>query len=864
MAEGEDMQTFTSIMDALVRISTSMKNMEKELLCPVCQEMYKQPLVLPCTHSVCQACAREVLGQQGYIGHGGDPSSEPTSPASTPSTRSPRLSRRTLPKPDRLDRLLKSGFGTYPGRKRGALHPQVIMFPCPACQGDVELGERGLAGLFRNLTLERVVERYRQSVSVGGAILCQLCKPPPLEATKGCTECRATFCNECFKLFHPWGTQKAQHEPTLPTLSFRPKGLMCPDHKEEVTHYCKTCQRLVCQLCRVRRTHSGHKITPVLSAYQALKDKLTKSLTYILGNQDTVQTQICELEETVRHTEVSGQQAKEEVSQLVRGLGAVLEEKRASLLQAIEECQQERLARLSAQIQEHRSLLDGSGLVGYAQEVLKETDQPCFVQAAKQLHNRISRATEALQTFRPAASSSFRHCQLDVGREMKLLTELNFLRVPEAPVIDTQRTFAYDQIFLCWRLPPHSPPAWHYTIEFRRTDVPAQPGPTRWQRREEVRGTSALLENPDTGSVYVLRVRGCNKAGYGEYSEDVHLHTPPAPVLHFFLDGRWGTSRERLAISKDQRAVRSVPGLPLLLAAERLLTGCHLSVDVVLGDVAVTQGRSYWACAVDPASYLVKVRPGQWTRQRCRGRHRGGVAALRFPDHRHGQDPAGGWGQLERGADREGRPGGQLHGAPAAPPGHLPGLREGSCFLPGCRVLPRAPGVPPGLLGPCVPCLLLHRGWRSTATGARGHQAREEGHHWGLRQAGLTLPGLCGASGSWVLSLVASPSSSSSHVVLSRPLSVFPRPFLTKGLSSAHLSGCPPFSLLPVNPGSCPHHVSAPCAALGILPESWRQPLPHPCPVLPPQAGWEGRHPEHWACSPALPSALPSSLPHPC
>lgn len=87
-------------------------------------------------------------------------------------------------------------------------------------------------------------------------------------------------------------------------------------------------------------------------------------------------------------------------------------------------------------------------------------------------------------------------------------------------------------------------------------------------------------------------------------------HPPPTPVLHFFLDGRWGTSRERLTISKDQRAVRSVPGLPLLLAAERLLTGCHLSVDVVLGDVAVTQGRSYWACAVDPASYLVKVGVG--------------------------------------------------------------------------------------------------------------------------------------------------------------------------------------------------------------------------------------------------------------
>lgn len=110
-----------------------MKNMEKELLCPVCQEMYKQPLVLPCTHNVCQACAREVLGQQGYIGHGGDPSSEPTSPASTPSTRSPRLSRRTLPKPDRLDRLLKSGGA-------GSCGVGVGMLGCPSrCGASVSL-----------------------------------------------------------------------------------------------------------------------------------------------------------------------------------------------------------------------------------------------------------------------------------------------------------------------------------------------------------------------------------------------------------------------------------------------------------------------------------------------------------------------------------------------------------------------------------------------------------------------------------------------------------------------------------------------------------------------------------------------------
>lgn len=89
---------------------------------------------------------------------------------------------------------------------------------------------------------------------------------------------------------------------------------------------------------------------------------------------------------------MNGSQAKEEVSQLIQGLCAILEEKRATLLQAIEECQQERLASLHCQIQEHQAMLENSGMVGYAQEVLKETDHPCFVQAAKQLHNRYQAA----------------------------------------------------------------------------------------------------------------------------------------------------------------------------------------------------------------------------------------------------------------------------------------------------------------------------------------------------------------------------------------------------------------------------------------------------------------------------------------
>ncbi|XP_064204656.1 tripartite motif-containing protein 46-like isoform X2 [Anguilla rostrata] len=622
MEEGE-FKAFASIMDALVRISSNMKSMERELRCPVCTELVKQPIVLPCQHSVCLLCASGVLVQNGYPAPDLPP--EPNSPASTPNTRSPRQARRPAPKADRVDRVLRAGFGTYPGRRRKEGPPPVVLFPCPPCQREVELGERGLADCLRNLTLERIVERYRHTVSLGSvAVMCQFCKPPQaLEATKGCADCRSSFCNECFKLYHPWGTPRAQHEHVLPTLNFRPKVLSCPEHEQErLQFYCKSCQRLLCSLCKLRRAHTGHRVTPVAHAYQTLKDKITKAINYILANQDTVQAQMTQLENAITQTEVNSGSTRDQLARCVRELGAALDERQGALGQAVEGARLRRVEALAAQVTERRSLLEHAGLLAFSQELLKETDPPCFVQAARLTHSRLTRAVESLQCFSLAADPSFRHFQLDVSRELKLLGNMDFIRAPLAPVIDTQRTLAYDQLFLCWRLPQDSAPAWHFSVEFRRRGAGlrggsgigggvrgragAGGGRGGWHRLEEVGGTSAVIDRLEMNSVYVLRVRGCNKAGFGEYSEEVYLHTPPAPVLSFSLDPRWGPHAERLVLSKEQRCARSVPGLSLLQAADRALTSCHLTADLLVGDMAVTQGRHYWACSVEPGSYLVK------------------------------------------------------------------------------------------------------------------------------------------------------------------------------------------------------------------------------------------------------------------
>uniref|UniRef100_A0A671MGJ4 Tripartite motif-containing protein 46-like n=1 Tax=Sinocyclocheilus anshuiensis TaxID=1608454 RepID=A0A671MGJ4_9TELE len=552
---------------------SNMKSMEQELLCPVCKDIVKQPIVLPCLHSVCLMCASEVLVQSGYPQPELPP--EPNSPASTPNMRSPRQLRRPMPKSDRVDRLLRSGSGTYPGRRRKEGPPLVMLFHCAPCGRDVELGERGLAECMRNLTLERIVERYRHTVSLGSvAVMCQFCKPPQaLEATKGCADCRASFCNECFKLYHPWGTPRAQHEHVQPTLNFRPKVLTCPEHDQErLQFYCKSCQMLLCSLCKLRRIHAGHKIAPVTQAYQTLK--VCFQFTSILMMYLAYVTQVFDV--------LNG--SKEQLSHCVREIMALLTERQTMLAQALESSRQRRAEALANQVAEKRSLLEHAGLMAFTQELLKENDPSSFVHAARITHNRWD--------------------------------------APLAPVIDTQRTLAYDQLFLCWRLPQDSTPAWHYSVEFRRRGVVPGGGARGgirgglaaarwgWQRLEEVTGTCAVIDRLEMDSVYVLRVRGCNKAGFGDYSEEVYLHTPPAPVLNFYLDSRWGLHADRLVVSKEQRCARSVPGLSLLQAADRALTSCHLTADLLVGDVAITQGRHYWACSVEPGSYLVKVGVG--------------------------------------------------------------------------------------------------------------------------------------------------------------------------------------------------------------------------------------------------------------
>ncbi|NWI45092.1 TRI36 ligase, partial [Picathartes gymnocephalus] len=569
----------------------AIKGIERELICPACKELFTHPLILPCQHNVCHKCVKEILfAFEDSFADGGSESSNQSSPRI-------RMSSSSM---DRIDRINRSGI------KRNSLTPRSTLFPCPGCQRDIDLGERGINGLFRNFTLETIVERYRQAARAAIAIMCDFCKPPPQESTKSCMDCSASYCNECFKIHHPWGTVKAQHEYVGPTTNFRPKILMCPEHEmERVNMYCEICRRPVCHLCKLGGGHANHRVTTMSTAYKTLKEKLSKDIEYLISKESQVKAHITQLNLLLKETECNSERAKQEASQSFEKLYHVLEEKKSATLRAIETSKNIRLEKLQTQVEEYQGLLENNGLVGYAQEVLKETDPSCFVQTAKQLHVRIQKATESLKSFRPAAETTFEDFVVDTAKQEDILGDLSFhsngLEIPE---INEEQSRMYNKALISWECPGKTDSADIYVLEYHKLNREEES--VTWQKTE-VRGKSKVLSDLDDDSSYAFRVRGYKGSICSPWSREVTMRTPPAPVFSFLFDDKCGYNNEHLQLNPRRTSVESRAGYPLLLGSERLQVGCYTTLDYIIGDTGIAKGKHFWAFHVEPYSYLVKV-----------------------------------------------------------------------------------------------------------------------------------------------------------------------------------------------------------------------------------------------------------------
>ncbi|KAJ8270659.1 hypothetical protein GJAV_G00117720 [Gymnothorax javanicus] len=97
--------------------TATMDSLEKQLICPICLEMFSKPVViLPCQHNLCRKCANDVFQASNPLWQSRGSSSVSTG-----------------------------------GR-----------FRCPSCRHEVVLDRHGVYGLQRNLLVENIIDIYKQ------------------------------------------------------------------------------------------------------------------------------------------------------------------------------------------------------------------------------------------------------------------------------------------------------------------------------------------------------------------------------------------------------------------------------------------------------------------------------------------------------------------------------------------------------------------------------------------------------------------------------------------------------------------------------------------------------------------------------
>ncbi|XP_055233001.1 E3 ubiquitin-protein ligase Midline-1 isoform X3 [Gorilla gorilla gorilla] len=403
-----------------------METLESELTCPICLELFEDPLLLPCAHSLCFNCAHRIL-----VSHC----------ATNESVES------------------------------------ITAFQCPTCRHVITLSQRGLDGLKRNVTLQNIIDRF-QKASVSGPnspsetrrerafdantmtsaekVLCQFCdQDPAQDAVKTCVTCEVSYCDECLKATHPNKKPFTGHRLIEPIPDSHIRGLMCLEHEDEkVNMYCVTDDQLICALCKLVGRHRDHQVAALSERYDKLKQNLESNLTNLIKRNTELETLLAKLIQTCQHVEVNASRQEAKLTEECDLLIEIIQQRRQIIGTKIKEGKVMRLRKLAQQIANCKQCIERSAsLISQAEHSLKENDHARFLQTAKNITERVSMATASSQVLIPEINlnDTFDTFALDFSREKKLLECLDYLTAPNPPTIREELcTASYDTITVHW------------------------------------------------------------------------------------------------------------------------------------------------------------------------------------------------------------------------------------------------------------------------------------------------------------------------------------------------------------------------------------------------------------------------------
>ncbi|XP_058246925.1 tripartite motif-containing protein 16-like [Hemibagrus wyckioides] len=273
---------------------------QDQFICPVCLDLLKDPVTIPCGHSFCKVCINGCWDQEDQSG----------------------------------------------------------VYSCPQCRDTFT--PRPV--LRRNNMLAEVVEKLKKKTEVQAAspahcytgpgdVECDFCTGRKHKAVKSCLMCLASFCETHLK---PHYEVPALKKHKLGKACGNPQEQICSEHDKVLEIYCRTDQSFICYLCTMDK-HKSHNTVSV-KAYRTekeseLKEEQMKFQQRIQEKQKKVQ----ELKQTVNTIKISAQTAVDDSETIFTEMISSMEKKRSEvteLIRAQEKAELSRAERLLEQLEQ--------------------------------------------------------------------------------------------------------------------------------------------------------------------------------------------------------------------------------------------------------------------------------------------------------------------------------------------------------------------------------------------------------------------------------------------------------------------------------------------------------------------------------
>uniref|UniRef100_H2LCU4 Midline 2 n=1 Tax=Oryzias latipes TaxID=8090 RepID=H2LCU4_ORYLA len=499
-----------------------METLESELTCPICLELFEDPLLLPCAHSLCFNCAHRIL-----------------------------VSHCSTTKP------LES----------------ISAFQCPTCRYVITLNHRGLEGLKRNVTLQNIIDRFQKAslsgpnsptesrrlpaivVKMEPRISCQFCEQdPPREAVKTCVTCEVSYCDRCLRATHPNKKPFTSHRLVEPVPDTHLRGLTCLEHEnEKVNMYCLVDDQLICSLCKLVGRHREHQVSSLTDRFDKLKQTLENNLTNLVKRNSELENQMAKLIQICQQVEVNTAMHEAKLVEECDELVEIIRQRKQVIAVKIKESKVMKLRKLAQQIANCRQCLErSSALITQAEQSLKENDHARFLQSARSVAERVAMATASSQVLIPDVNlnEAFDNFALDFSREKKILEGLDYLTAPNPPSIrDELCTASHDTITVHWTSEDEFSVTSYelqYTIYTGQTTfISLYNSADSWMIVPNIKQNHYTVHGLQSGTRYIFFVKAINQAG-SRNSEPARLKTNSQP---FKLDPK--TAHKKLRLSND-------------------------------------------------------------------------------------------------------------------------------------------------------------------------------------------------------------------------------------------------------------------------------------------------------------------------